>query len=229
MKIPFRFALLLLVLGLMLVACDSTPRPAPTPPTRAIAPVSGVYIPNLENGEAAWSQAQCSACHGPLAMGGIGPRLAATELPYDEFLRTVRTAISPKPAYDETQLPDQAVYDIYAWVRTQIPQPQLPAPGNVGPATQELPSTKTPSAADVMGMTIWTCRGCDRCHGVFAQGGPDAPTLAELSYPVEEELVRMRSTADTIPEHSADHISDEIFKTLYKWLQMGCVQDECYQ
>ncbi len=224
MKIPFRLAPLLLTLNLMLAACDGTPMPAPPPPTNTPAPVSGVYIPNLENGQAAWNEAQCVACHGPLALGGIGPQLAATELSYDEFLHTVRTAIPPKPAYDETQLPDQAVYDIYAWVRTQIPQSQLPTPDTVGPATEE-----STLAAEVMGMTIWTCRGCDRCHGVFAQGSSEGPTLAELSYPVEEELARMRSTADTIPEHSTDHISDEIFEKLYEWLQMGCVQDECYQ
>jgi hypothetical protein len=53
--------------------------------------------------------------------------------------------------------------------------------------------------------------------------------LAGISDPVDDELARMRSTAEKIPEHSADHISDEIFKKLYEWLKMGCVRDECYQ
>jgi mono/diheme cytochrome c family protein len=228
MKTMFRPTFLLLMLSLTLTACNGAPTPASSP-SNTIAPVSDAYIPSLENGQAAWNQAQCVACHGPLALGGIGPQLATTELSYEEFLHAVRTASPPKPAYDVAQLPDQTVYDIYAWVRTQIPQLQLPTPSSVGPATQESPSNQTPSAEDVMGMTIWACRGCDRCHGVFAQGGPEGPTLAELSYPVEEELTRMRSTAETIPEHSVDHITDDVFKKLYKWLEMGCVQDECYQ
>jgi hypothetical protein len=80
-----------------------------------------------------------------------------------------------------------------------------------------------------MGMTIWTCRRCDGCHGVFAQGGPEAPALAGLNYPVAEELARMRAAAGEIPEHSPDHISDDVFERLYDWIKMGCVQDECYQ
>jgi mono/diheme cytochrome c family protein len=150
--------------------------------------------------------------------------LAATTLPYDEFLHVVRTAVLPKPAYPADQVPDQAIYDIYAWVRTQIPLArQVPSP-SAGPATGE-----TPSLEEMRSMTIWACRGCDTCHGVFAQGGPDGPPLAGLNDPVEKELAKMRGTADTISEHGADHISDEIFKKLYEWLKMGCVKDECYQ
>jgi mono/diheme cytochrome c family protein len=212
---------LLTILSLSLIACTEMPAPAP-PPTDAPAAVAEIYIPNLEKGQAAWQEAQCSACHGPLAVGGIGPQLASTSLPYEKFLPAIRAARPPKPAYSETQLSDQAVYDIYAWVRTQIPPVQWGGP-NAGPTPPQ-----TPKAAEVMGMTIWSYRECDRCHGVFAQGGPEAPTLAGLNYPVEEELARMRSQAETIPEHSAAHISDEVFAQLYEWLKMGCVRDECY-
>lgn len=218
--------LVLIGLALILAACGETPAPAPPAPTNTPAFAAGVHIPDLEKGQTAWQEAQCVACHGPVALGGIGPQLASTELPYEDFLHVVRTAVPPKPAYDQAQLPDQAVYDIYAWVRTQMPAAQFPEAG-VGPETG--PATKAPSPEDVMGMTIWTCRGCDGCHGVFAQGGPEAPTLAGLNYPVEEELARMRSTAADIPEHSPDHISDEIFERLYDWIEMGCVKDECYQ
>ncbi len=215
--------MVILAFSFFMVACAETPALAPPPPTNTPALVAGIYIPNLEKGQAAWNEAQCSACHGPLGLGGIGPQLAATNLAYDNFLHVVRTAIPPKPAYSVDQLPDQAVYDIYAWVRTQVPPQQALAP-SVGPATNE-----TPSLEEMRSMTIWTCRGCDTCHGIFAQGGPDGPMLAGINDPVEEELVKMRQTADTIPEHSADHISDEIFKKLYEWLKMGCVRDECYQ
>lgn len=214
---------IMLTLGIMIAACAGTPVPAPTRPTNTPISSAAVHIPNLEHGQTAWQEAQCPACHGPQGLGGIGPQLASTELPYDQFLHVVRTALPPKPAFTAEQLPDQAVYDIYAWVRTQIPPAQL-VEREIGPPTNE-----TPSLEDMRSMTIWTCRSCDSCHGVFAQGGPDGPTLAGLNDPVEEELARMRQTADTISEHSSEHISDEIFEKLYGWLKMGCVRDECYQ
>jgi hypothetical protein len=31
----------------------------------------------------------------------------------------------------------------------------------------------------------------------------------------------MRQTADTIPEHAADHMDDGLFGRLYRWLQAG--------
>ncbi|MBE7473540.1 MAG: hypothetical protein DPW09_09175 [Anaerolineae bacterium] len=216
---------IILILSLVIAACTETPAPAPPPPTDTPTQAAGVYIPNLEKGQAAWNEAQCSACHGPLALGGIGPQLASTQLTYDQFVHVVRTAIPPKPAYSVEQLPDQAVFDIYAWVRTQVPPPQVAMP-NVGPVPA---AEETASLEDMRSMTIWTCRSCDSCHGVFAQGGPDGPMLAGINDPVDEELARMRQTADKIPEHSATHISDEIFKKLYEWLKMGCVRDECYQ
>lgn len=209
-------------LYLGLFACTETPAPALPPPTHTPVVAAEAYIPNLEQGQATWQDAHCRACHGPVALGGIGPRLASTTLSYKEFLQAVRAVRPPKPAFPEAQLSDRAVYDIYAWVRTQIPPFQWTVPGT-GP-------TPSPVAevTDMMGMTIWTCRRCDGCHGVFAQGGPEAPTLAGLNYPVEEELARMRRQIDTIPEHGPNHISDEVFATLYKWLKMGCVRDECY-
>lgn len=219
----FKQIIVVLTFSLIGVACAETPAPAPPPPTNTPASSSAVYIPNLEHGQTAWSEAQCSECHGPQGLGGIGPQLASTKLAYDQFLHVVRTAIPPKPAYPPEQLSDEAVYDIYAWVRTQIPPAQFAGP-EVGSVTSEPPSLE-----DMRSMTIWTCRSCDSCHGVFAQGGPDGPMLAGINDPVEEELARMRRTADKIPEHSSDHISDEIFKKLYEWLKMGCVRDECYQ
>lgn len=215
--------ILLLAPALLLVACAGSIVSAPPLPTDTPSVLAGeAHIPNLQHGETSWNEAQCSACHGPAALGGIGPQLASTGLAYERFLHVVRAGASPMPAYSETQLPDQAVFDIYAWARTQIPigQPAGPEP--------DRPPAGTPAVEEVMAMTIWTCRGCDKCHGVFAQGSADAPTLAGLNYPVEEELARMRSQADTIPEHSADHISDEVFARLYEWIQMGCVKDECY-
>ncbi len=215
----FGFAIMFILSG-----CGESIAIIPPQPTNTPVKMAGVHIPNLEQGQQAWREQQCDACHGPIGLGGIGPVLASTALNYDDFLRIVRTAIPPKPAFTTDMLSDDSAYDIYAWLRTQ-----QPAIGPVGP-TLESTESETPSTEEIMGMTIWTCRECDSCHGIFAQGGPESPALAELSYPVEEELTRMRQTADEIPEHSVEHINDEIFANLYEWLQAGCTYtNDCTQ
>ncbi len=216
--------LIILLFAITLTACNSntpTPAAAPVHPTHSSAQAGDIYIPDVERGQQVWLEKHCADCHGPIGLGGIGPMLAATPLEFDEFLRIVRTAKAPKPAYSPEELSDDQAYDIYAWLRTQqaYTEPSVPT---------KLPTKalNTPSVEDAMGMTIWTYGHCDTCHGVFAQGGPQAPPLASITYPVEEELQRMRSKADEIPEHSAGNISDEIFIRLYKWLQAGCTYTE---
>lgn len=212
----------LFLYSLSIIACAPKPVSAPTPSTPTRTAAVAARIPDLEQGQLTWSEARCSACHGPAALGGVGPQLASTSLSYEQFLHRVRTSCLPQVAYTETQLPDQAVYNIYAWVRTQIPPAQW-APVSTAP-TPARPSEVTTGRA----MTVWTNRQCDRCHGVFAQGSPAGPTLAGLNDPVEAELARMRR-ANTIPEHSSAYISDEVFTRLYEWIKVGCVKDECYQ
>lgn len=221
MKTPTVLALLMLV-AVGVSACQALPPAVPTP-VPSVAPQTAAYIPSLENGEMAWSNARCSACHGPSALGGIGPQLAATKLPYAQFVQAVRNAVPPKPAYDEATLPGQTVYDIYAWVRTQLP-----------PAKPIASPTRTPTGAlsemeQAMSMTIWTCKKCSTCHGVFAQGSATAPALAGVSEVEQKVLDQMRSTSATIPEHGVENIPDEIFSRVYRWLKMGCLTSECSQ
>ncbi|MCX6031915.1 MAG: cytochrome c [Chloroflexi bacterium] len=231
MKAYLRFAVLLLMAGLGLSACQTLPVPvsapatsiAPTSTPTDTAPVTVAIIPNLDNGQAVWQAAQCTACHGPLALGGVGPQLAATKLSYNEFLHTARTASPHKPAYDEATLPDLSIYNIYAWVRTLVPQAQVVSSSAVT-STNQLPQVQ-----EMMAMTIWTCKKCSTCHGVFAQGSASGPALAGLNDPLAQELAQMRSTAATINEHSADNIADDIFARLYEWLKVGCLPGECSQ
>ncbi|MCX6028115.1 MAG: cytochrome c [Chloroflexi bacterium] len=231
MKAYLKFAVLLLLAGLGFSACQTLPVPASAPATSITptstpantAPATVISIPNPDHGQAAWQAAQCMACHGPLALGGVGPQLAATKLSYAEFLHTTRTASPHKPAYDEAALPDQSTYDIYAWVRTLVSQAQVVSSSVVTPTSQ------LPQVQEMMAMTIWTCKKCSTCHGVFAQGNASGPALAGLNDPLAQELTQMRSTAATINEHSADNIADDIFARLYEWLKRGCLPGECSQ
>jgi mono/diheme cytochrome c family protein len=214
-KLAVPLLALLIILTIALASCAGQPTTTVPPTNTPVHYLEGVHIPNIEDGERAWAEQQCNSCHGPLGLGGIGPALADTQLEFEEFLHIVRTAIPPKLAYNEDMLPEDEAYHIYAWLRTL----RQPAPPSV---TTSFPTYEAPSVEDMMGMTIWTSKHCDSCHGVFAQGGPKAPTLAGLNYPVQEELERMRQAVDDVPEHGPDNIDNDTFERLYKWLQAGC-------
>jgi mono/diheme cytochrome c family protein len=226
MKAVFQPATVLLILVLLVTGCSAGQSNGTTIPQQQptnTAQTAGIRIPNLSKGEKAWTVQQCNACHGPLGLGGIGPALASTPLEFSEFLNVVRAAMPPKPAYSEEVLSEDMAYNIYAWVRTQqlYTAPSVPT---------DFPTIEPVTPEDAMGMTIWTARKCNTCHGVFAQGGPKAPTLAGLNYPVEEELARMRQASSEIKQHSADNIDDPTFEKLYRWLQAGCsYTNDCAQ
>ncbi len=203
---------LLLALSLLLTACAERLAAAPTPllPTPAIESAANLAAPDLARGQQVFLDKQCAACHNAQAEGGIGPRLAQTGLPFDQFLHKVRTAIPPKPAFKETELTTQDAYHLYGWLESL--------------GQSEAGSTAPPPAlppGQVLGMTVWTEGRCDTCHGAFAQGSPDGPTLAGLSFPFEMERAKMRQTAGDIPEHAAKHMDDNLFQRLYHWLQAG--------
>ncbi len=65
----------------------------------------------------------CAACHGQLAQGDYGPKIAGTKLTFPQVLAQVRNPRNPDPAksmtpFDATTLPDAQVADIYAYLQT---------------------------------------------------------------------------------------------------------------
>jgi mono/diheme cytochrome c family protein len=203
---------LLLGLSLLLAGCAERLAPAPDlpAPTPPVAPAAALAGPDLARGQQLYLDKQCAACHSPQAQGGIGPRLAGTPLEFEQFLRVVRTALPPKPAFNEVELTGQDAYNIYGWLR-QL-QPAGAAAAVPAPALQP---------GELLGMAVWTEGKCDSCHGAFAQGSAAAPALVELGYPYEMERAKMRRTAETIPAHAPENMDDGLFQRLYRWLQAG--------
>ena len=198
-----------------MTACGSfadTPQ-ATAPPEPTNTPVSAANLahPDPVRGQQVWLDKQCVNCHGETAQGGIGPTLAGLNMPFDQFLHIQRTAMPPKPAFNAAELPDQDAYNVYIWLQTMDSQVAAVQP------------VAAPQLAEgqVLGMTLWTQYECDQCHGAFAQGSAEAPTLAGISYPYEMERANMRLTEDEIPQHKAEHIRDVVLKRLYNWLQAG--------
>ncbi len=215
-----------IVLGLLATlltasGCGSRVRPAPTRP----APTPTVDIttlaePDIARGATAWKEMHCDACHGEEALGGVGPKLAQTDLPFSEFLDIVRHALPPKPAFSEEELSTQDVYNIYAWLQTLQPvgRPKERPPlkiVRVKPGQEELPDEP------ILGISLWTGFHCDECHGAFAQGTSKGPALQDYSYPFEVMRANMRRTASEIPEHAQEYMRDTVLQRLYKWLREG--------
>jgi len=203
---------IILPITALLIACGDTFAPAPDLPTVTPQPeeiAATLSSPDLARGQQIFLDKQCVACHDSVAGGGIGPQLAGTTLTFDTFLRVIRTAQPPKPAFNETELTTQDAYNIYGWLHSIDQVEVVPA---AAPVLQP---------GEVLGMTLWTEGRCDTCHGAFAQGSPNGPTLAGISYPYEMERANMRQTADTIPEHAAEHMRDVVLQRLYIWLQAG--------
>lgn len=203
---------LLLALSLLLSACAEKLAPAPDLPsaTTASQTESNLAKPDLARGQQVYLDKQCVTCHSATAGGGIGPKLASTSMPFDQFLTKIRTALPPKPAFNETELTTRDAYNIYGWLHSLDQAGYAPA-ANV----PVLP------AGQVLGMKVSAEGQCDTCHGAFAQGSPNGPTLAGVSFPFEMERAKMRHTASAIPQHSAEHMDDTLFQRLYNWLQAG--------
>ncbi len=209
----------ILILLLAVTGCSNTriPTKVAAPPAPTTTPTTSLVLaePDTARGQQVYLDKQCAACHGPVAEGGVGSKMAGTTLPFDQFLHKVRTALPPKPAFGDKELTTQDAYHIYGWLQSLKP----------GEATPAAPAP-TLAPGQVLGMQVWTEGKCDTCHGAFAQGSPDGPTLAGLGFPFEMERAKMRRTAATIPEHAAEHMDDALFRRLYNWLQAGADPDD---
>ncbi len=161
----------------------------------------------IRHGERLYYEWQCDTCHGGLAEGGRGPSIASIEMEYNDFLMAIRETRPPKPAFSETEMSDEDVRDMYAFLQF------LPMSLEIA-EIQQLPQ------GEVLGMQLWTAYDCDSCHGAYAQGGADTPQLADtrLDWTAFEQETRRAAPLDA---HSTDTIDDETLSRLHRWLSEG--------
>jgi mono/diheme cytochrome c family protein len=206
-----RILFLFCVLTVAIVACD---RCAPAPPRPTIQSVASntTLTGDVAEGARQWRSKQCAACHGPTALGGMGGALADTTLPFDQFLSKTRNAVLPMPAFQVSDVSDTDAYSIYLWLHTLSPVPEkVTTAGTPAP----LPT------GQVLGIQVWTEKGCDKCHGAFAQGSDKGPALAGEDHPFERQRAVMRQYADQNPAHSEENIPDDLLQRLLDWLKRG--------
>jgi mono/diheme cytochrome c family protein len=200
---------LLTIVAIVLIACERRV-PAPPRPTLPSASTNAALVGDMAEGARLYREKQCIACHGSTALGGIGKSLAGTPLPFDQFLSKIRNAIPPKPAMNTNDLPDVQAYSIYLWLQSLKTQPAKTTPAPIALPTGQ-----------ILGIQIWVEKGCDQCHGAFAQGSDKGPALAGQNYPFERQRAVMRQFAEQNPAHSEKNIPDDLLQRLLDWLKRG--------
>lgn len=157
-------------------ATEPSPSPTTAPPTNTPEPVA--VEPDPAVGAQLWVEKPCSGCHGPEAMGGIGPRLAGTILEFDEVLLRVRAGKAPMPAFSEEEISDLEVQHIFAWLKSLTPPTPIPEPTNTPEpnAPTATPRAALPPADHLM--AFWEHVNWVKVHSDFAKdASPDIGAL----------------------------------------------------
>ena len=147
-------------------AADRSSHPHPN----NVAPTTGVYIPNLENGEAAWKKRSVRSVSRPASTGrnrtATGcDEAAVQQVPgdrADRAFRPSRLMTKPRCPARPSTISTPGCARSFRRSRPSAPPTSTPAGG-------------LPEMEQMMSMTIWTCKKCSTCHGVFAQGSATAP------------------------------------------------------
>jgi len=119
-------------------------------------------VGNAERGEALWLETEhveCRECHGVHGEGAFGPDLASRNLTRAQFIHAVRKPWGIMPAYPETQISDQDLTDIAAFLGKQ------PGVDEPGPWRRPVPAGASP------GLAAATTTGCTQCHHPLFNNG----------------------------------------------------------
>ena len=80
-------------------------------------PVKG-FIGNPARGKTLFSDRGCSACHGDVAQGLIGPKLAGTALPFSAVIQQLRSPRGTMQRYLPADQSDADECDVYTYVKS---------------------------------------------------------------------------------------------------------------
>ncbi len=86
----------------------------------AAAPADDVdtsgFTANVERGQELYFASACNVCHGDTGEGGIGPKIAGTDLSFAQELEQYRNPRGTMPQFSADRVPDADVFDIYSWL-----------------------------------------------------------------------------------------------------------------
>jgi mono/diheme cytochrome c family protein len=117
------------VLLIAAAALEAQNAPAGAASTQAAPAAQPAPAGNADNGKKIFTSYGCYQCHGFVAQGGPGGRLAPRPIAFTTFSRYIRRPTGQMPPYTAKIVSDQEVADIYAFLLT------IPAP----PAASSIP------------------------------------------------------------------------------------------
>jgi mono/diheme cytochrome c family protein len=116
------FLLAVVLLSLALAPSAAPAQPPQTTPN-AVRPAAAARG-NVENGRKAFVAHTCYTCHGYEAEGGAGLRLVGFPGPLESFIAYVRQPAGAMPP-SGAKISAQEFLDIYTWVRSIAPSPDV--------------------------------------------------------------------------------------------------------
>ncbi len=123
MFIPYAAIMTIILVGLLIrfvtveiTAIETVPRVVSEASTLTVSSEGG----RAEAGAALWPDLPCAECHGEDAGGAPGAlnvALVGTPLDFEMFVQRIRTGPADMPGYSKTEISDQDLADLYAWLQ----------------------------------------------------------------------------------------------------------------
>jgi mono/diheme cytochrome c family protein len=168
---------------------------------------------DAQNGKKVFEKLDCFRCHGSAGEGmpqtakeSGPPKIAATHLSLQEFVRSIRDPKGQMPPFGAKQVSDTELSDIYAFLQSVAAQPKL-----------ELPS----SANAQNGQRFYTAFGCHECHGLQGQGSVQTggSRLGPPQIPFSGFVAYVRQPTGQMPPYTSKAVSDAQLADIYAFLQ----------
>jgi len=150
-----------------------------------------------DNGKTLWEEQvwQCSQCHGPAGEGKFGRPLTNSTLTAVEWIAQVRTPRRFMPTFSDTQVTDEQITDMHAYINS-LPEP-----------TGEFARTDPGIPADAPeGQQLIAQKNCVACHG---ENGPINGFIERGEVPTADGVIaQLRTPFRAMPTFSTDQVSD---------------------
>jgi mono/diheme cytochrome c family protein len=199
-----------LVVLLSLAATASLPAVQQAAASAAGQPAVDPSQTDVKRGAAEYQR--CVNCHGPRAEGAFGPDLAGTGLTWTAFRKAVRDPWGLMPRFTERQKPDQALADIYAYLKT------LPKTTTLG----EWHWAKAPATAPLGQRLYMNFAGCGQCHE--PENKYPRAWLGEVAKDVTFEYFKKQIyqhyekwPRGTMPIYSPERLPEPVLREIYAW------------
>ncbi len=170
--------------------------------------VASADVGDAARGKALWEAKLCKNCHGANGEGAFaGPR-AGDGKSADDWLKQVRTPRANMPAFNDVQVSNQEVADMWTYMQT------LSKPAAFAPTQFPL------AAAATEGEKLVAQKRCVACHGDYA-GTLKFRFVAKGRTTIDTATVlkQLRTPAQNMPMFSASQVTDEQAAQIAAYLQ----------